>query len=39
MPGSKKAEKKLAARQKDYEALKSTNGRKRPGSQNIKKQR
>lgn len=39
MPGSKKAEKKLAARRKDYETLKSTNGRKLPGSQNIKKQK
>ena len=39
MPGSKKAQKKLEYRQKDYESLKSSNGRKRPGSQNIKKQK
>lgn len=39
MPGSKKAQKKLEYRQADFERLKSNQGRKRPGSQNIKKQK
>lgn len=39
MPGSKKAEAKLEIRQKDFDNLKSNQGKKRPGSQNIKKQR